>query len=245
MLPTFARSALAAFALAASAHAGNVQVNFSGGSGAPLTITLPQAVSFTVTNDTPGAVVDFVFQGVGNFIGGSALVSGSLSYTTNGGSPLAINIAGTFPLGVVTTNDLSLFRNSSPGVGQGDVLLLSSGSVTTNANITAAAPPSGLYSAIFVDVNGVQLGVGVGAAVGRAGDFDLDQDVDGADFLKWQRGESPTPLSSGDLTDWRTNFGATSLGAASHAVPEPSTATLIIIMAVASRCRRSTSSRTA
>src|SRR5690606_23129308 len=53
------------------------------------------------------------------------------------------------------------------------------------------------------------------------GDFDMDGDVDGADFLSWQRGNSPNPLSSGDLADWESNFGATALTAA-VAVPEPS-----------------------
>ncbi|MCA9259886.1 MAG: hypothetical protein KDA61_11830, partial [Planctomycetales bacterium] len=38
------------------------------------------------------------------------------------------------------------------------------------------------------------------------GDFDGDADVDGHDFLFWQRGLSPTPLSSADLGDWQANF---------------------------------------
>jgi hypothetical protein len=39
------------------------------------------------------------------------------------------------------------------------------------------------------------------------GDFDIDGSVDGNDFLVWQRGGSPTPLSAMDLADWQTNFG--------------------------------------
>ena len=39
------------------------------------------------------------------------------------------------------------------------------------------------------------------------GDFDFDGDVDGHDFLKWQRGESPNPLSQSDLADWEANYG--------------------------------------
>jgi hypothetical protein len=43
------------------------------------------------------------------------------------------------------------------------------------------------------------------------GNFDLDAlpggDVDGNDFLTWQRGGSPTALSAGDLSTWKTNFG--------------------------------------
>ena len=39
------------------------------------------------------------------------------------------------------------------------------------------------------------------------GNFDLDGDVDGFDFLKWQRGESPNPLSESDPADWEANYG--------------------------------------
>jgi excisionase family DNA binding protein len=41
------------------------------------------------------------------------------------------------------------------------------------------------------------------------GDFDLDGDVDGRDFLMWQRGGSPTQLSASDLNDWQDNYGTT------------------------------------
>ena len=49
--------------------------------------------------------------------------------------------------------------------------------------------------------------------------------VDGLDFLKWQRGESPQPLSSFDLAAWELNFGETFAPplAALVATPEPST----------------------
>ncbi len=43
------------------------------------------------------------------------------------------------------------------------------------------------------------------------GNYDMDNppagDVDGNDFLLWQQGGSPTPLSADDLTTWRNNFG--------------------------------------
>lgn len=47
------------------------------------------------------------------------------------------------------------------------------------------------------------------------GDFDLDGDVDGQDFLAWQRNPSV-----GDLTDWQTNYGVSSVAAA-RTIPEP------------------------
>ena len=55
------------------------------------------------------------------------------------------------------------------------------------------------------------------------GDFDLDGDVDGQDFLLWQRNPGV-----GDLADWEANYGAPSLSAAvAGAVPEPASAVLL------------------
>jgi hypothetical protein len=58
------------------------------------------------------------------------------------------------------------------------------------------------------------------------GDFDLDGDVDGRDFLIWQRNPSV-----GDLVDWQQNYGLSSL-AANIAVPEPSDLLLMSWMAL-------------
>ncbi len=73
-----------------------------------------------------------------------------------------------------------------------------------------------------------------------AGDFDRDGDVDGADFLKWQRGESPNPLSAPDLTDWQANYGTVApQTATSTAVPEPGpTAILCAVLLVLMVCSR-------
>jgi hypothetical protein len=49
------------------------------------------------------------------------------------------------------------------------------------------------------------------------GDFDLDNDVDGRDFIVWQRNPS-----IGNLSDWQANYGTSGLTAANTAVPEPS-----------------------
>ncbi len=62
------------------------------------------------------------------------------------------------------------------------------------------------------------------ASAGQLGDFDADTDVDGADFLLWQRDQGV-----GNLSDWQGNFGASSNATASvNAVPEPSTAFLLL-----------------
>lgn len=56
-----------------------------------------------------------------------------------------------------------------------------------------------------------------------AGDFNNDGKVDGADFLVWQRGGSPNPLSPADLATWQGAYGGPAIGA----VPEPAAALLM------------------
>jgi hypothetical protein len=57
---------------------------------------------------------------------------------------------------------------------------------------------------------------------GMPGDFDGDGVVSGGDFLAWQRGESPTPLSASDLAEWRARFLAAPLALAPvMSTPEP------------------------
>lgn len=58
------------------------------------------------------------------------------------------------------------------------------------------------------------------------GDFDEDGDVDGRDFLSWQRGVSPTPFSAADLSTWQGAYNGGALGAFA-AVPEPTSIALV------------------
>lgn len=60
-----------------------------------------------------------------------------------------------------------------------------------------------------------------------AADFDIDGDVDGADFLHWQLNDG----SETGLADWQANFGndASSMTAASTTVPEPTTGLLLML----------------
>jgi hypothetical protein len=63
------------------------------------------------------------------------------------------------------------------------------------------------------------------------GDFDGDSDVDGADFLKWQR-EFAT-LGAAGLAQWKANFGAGAATETLATVPEPSSLALVFIGFVA------------
>jgi hypothetical protein len=79
-----------------------------------------------------------------------------------------------------------------------------------------------------------------GTSPGIPGDFDHDGDVDGRDFLIWQRGGSPAPLSSADLATWKSNYGYGAL-AAVNSVPEPSSALIawgMIVLGLNSQRRK-------
>lgn len=70
------------------------------------------------------------------------------------------------------------------------------------------------------------------------GDFDGDGDVDGRDFLAWQRGESTRgPLDAQDLADWQVNYNLGSLTTIT-AVPEPTSAVSLAIALALGLCRR-------
>ncbi len=74
--------------------------------------------------------------------------------------------------------------------------------------------------------------------VPKPGDFDQNGIVDGYDFLEWQRGESPNPLSASDLADWQNNYGNVPLVATIIDVPEPSTWVLLLLATVVGKFAR-------
>jgi hypothetical protein len=90
-------------------------------------------------------------------------------------------------------------------------------------------------------------------AGGLTGDYDGDRDVDGQDFLVWQRtlgstsdlgadGNSNGVIDAGDLQAWRSNFGAAGGGAAAITAPEPGALALAavagaVVAAIQSRRR--------
>jgi hypothetical protein len=61
-----------------------------------------------------------------------------------------------------------------------------------------------------------------------AGDFDGDGDVDGRDFLLWQR----TDKTPAGLSAWQANYGAGNLTAIA-AVPEPTSVAFVIACGLA------------
>lgn len=100
--------------------------------------------------------------------------------------------------------------------GLADNTLEANGSVTFRLSFTGGGGESGSPNSghhLFLDNVGV-----TGLTLSLSGDFDDDSDVDGADFLEWQRGDG-TPAG---LTEWQNGYNAHEiLTASSVAVPEP------------------------
>ena len=92
----------------------------------------------------------------------------------------------------------------------------------------------------FLDIvygNDGNLGVFLnpGPPTSQPGDFDGDGDVDGNDFLEWQKTDG-TPAG---LADWNGNYGTgVTAGAAAASVPEPTTLILLMSLGVVGGLRR-------
>jgi hypothetical protein len=83
------------------------------------------------------------------------------------------------------------------------------------------------------------------------GDFDGDLDVDGADFLAWQRGSripgaghpgsgdanDDGTVNDADLAVWKTKFGTAPAVGATASVPEPGAFALLVGMIAPAVCR--------
>ena len=134
--------------------------------------------------------------------------------------------------------DLSLIMGYVPTLGDTLNILSAAGGIA--GNFSSIVQPATMPSGLAFEANnlGTILQLQVVNASVLAGDFDNDGDIDGRDFLIWQRGGSPTPLSAGDLTDWQSNYGTGPLVAAVSAVPEPHTLWLLAASVLFVPCRR-------
>jgi hypothetical protein len=145
--------------------------------------------------------------------------SGGLAYVSE--EAVAVNGADLGPNLAVADNQSDVFQLNDDGTFAPQLEI----AVTMNVFLTGLAASDTVALSAFT-VRYSQTGP---ATVG--GDFDQDGDVDGADFLRWQRGQSPNPLSPHDLAQWRTNFGqSTAATAIGSIVPEPAAEVLACVL---------------
>ena len=150
----------ALFVLAIYIPAARAQANltFSGGNDTPLTITLQQSVSYTITNSNCSADGPiFIFDEAGNpFSGSGPLVNGTMTFSINGGTAQSVSNSNSgVAANNVTPNDIFVYGNLGNSILIGNTVVLSAGTVTTTGNVAAAPPASGAYATFLTNAMGV------------------------------------------------------------------------------------------
>jgi len=152
----FGLASLLASLLSTSAHA-VANLSFSGGNGSQVVFTLNQPVEYTITATPTVYAPIFAFRGVGDLFAATwPAVSGTMTYSVNGGSPLTLD---TVNSGIVNTDvlatDLYFYGpNLYDAVGwlvAGDVVTLWSGQLTTTDSFGFAPPMGGEFSTFIFE----------------------------------------------------------------------------------------------
>jgi MYXO-CTERM domain-containing protein len=153
------------------------------------------------------------------------------------------------PVAFVDLDDLSQFHfvpNSDPSVGHLDGLLATTDTlyladISSQGGFSGSAQNSGKIYAI--------------KSLIPSGDYDRDGDVDGHDFLQWQRqlgsstpafvgadGDGNRLINGADLAVWRGEFGSGGAAASQDNVPEPNAVALAGLGALLAISRRRSAS---
>ena len=141
-LPVCGLAAALYFGAAATSQA-TVAMSWSGGSGAPLSVTFAYPIVFNVVTAAgvdEGPAVDMV--GIGNLFGDIFPSATGVSITINGGSSLSITNWNSGHLGIdAALTDVYFFGiGAIPGVAVGDVVTVSAGTLTGLDPYAGAAP---------------------------------------------------------------------------------------------------------
>jgi hypothetical protein len=115
--------------------------------------------------------------------------------------------------GSVIDGQTVLFATATQGSANRIMTVTDTGASSTFTEIAAAPTNTAFRGIAYVPA----------AVAGQPGDFDADGDVDGHDFLVWQRN-----TSVGNLADWQANYGF-GIGplTAVTAVPEPASLAML------------------
>lgn len=149
--PSLVRAAFfAALGMGATQSALGVVINFSGGAGAPLTITLTSPVSYTAFLPSTGP--KFIFEGVGSLfpVLESTFFFSTITFSVNGGAPNPVNRVWPNAFGI---NDIGIdTRTATPTTAfAGDTIVLSAGTMTTNTVYVGVVPASGDFQTFLTD----------------------------------------------------------------------------------------------
>jgi hypothetical protein len=131
-------SAIAALSLCSSVH-GQASLSFSGGNGAPLTLTLAQPINYVINANHGPYQPTFFFAGPNALFPLPVVLSGNIFFTVNGGAPQAVALASFGSTG------MTLAQNTAGSVFFGDSITLSAGTLVTTGSFFGSAPASGSY----------------------------------------------------------------------------------------------------
>jgi autotransporter-associated beta strand protein len=194
-----------------------------------------------------------------------AVVSGPGGLTKHGDGTLIISHANsayggdTHVLPALTTA-ISTLSFTNPILPDGRDVYLSATGTALNLDFSATdtirslfidgvAQPTGAYGALGNAAADFQNGSITGAGLLQVttlpvlddADFDADGDIDGDDFLVWQRNvggsgglgqgdaNGDSTINGDDLTIWRSQFSGASVVAAASPVPEPTAGVLVLV----------------
>jgi hypothetical protein len=216
----------------------NMTTNLTGPSttGRRILLATPNFSSYTNIPLVP----DFVMTPIPT----SYLAAGQVRFTGNTGSPIYWSIS--WGGGGFTGSTAGDFTNDADGNFGPPVnsalpstslqALLFDGPATDDSTTNLADYILTPGAAIFTNYAGTSFTLV--APEPDTGDFDDDGDVDGRDFLLWQRGESPDELSLGDLQLWQEQYGTSGLVAGVNAIPEPAGLVGFVLCGMGAMLRR-------
>lgn len=148
---------LTALALVSATVAHAVPLDFDGGSGSPVTVTLDGKISYAITSASSGQNLAFVFRSVylTNFAGGTVPADGDFYFTLNN-DPFQYQIADTLSTRFGSVTALNFTSAFAVNVVPGDVVTLWSGSATTYSSIAGTVPPAeASFDTYLIAVGGI------------------------------------------------------------------------------------------
>jgi len=182
--------------------------------------------NFTNYTDIP-VVADFIMDPIPT----SYLAAGQVRFTNNNGSTIywSLSWGGAGFTGSTTGNTANDANGifgppvdiALPSTTLQALLFTGAASAQSTTNLADYVLTAG--AATFINNAGTSFTLV--APEPPSADFDGDGDIDGNDFLKWQRGESPNPFTSADLELWQEQYDTTPPLSA-ILVPEPASLTL-------------------
>lgn len=177
--------------------------------------------SDTAVTQTPNATVNMS----GGLLAASNFLQVQGAVTIDGGIMRAASFNEAVSTGTIEINadGILQFNNAQESVSMVESLITGGVISTSGAEQLVVE---------VVDVDGTDFTQVSVLSAGLTGDFDGDDDVDGSDFLAWQRG-FPGTFGPSDLTDWQNNYGPTPPITAIQGVPEPASLVLTLLALIA------------